>query len=159
MLTLFKMSSLEKRIHEFYREKGFIHPCEITLHAFNDWVNVETIYRRGETNNVELHHKFKIFIDPGKSLPERRIEMAHEIAHIVLHSGNQVHMSYLMRSKQEWQANRFAMYALIPSLMLIEEIGTNEVDRAFTEELAFIFGVTCKFISERLKMLKEDMNL
>ncbi len=159
MLTAFNMSSLEKRIHDLYREKGFIQPCDITLHAFNEWVNIETIYRHGDTNNFELHNAYKIFIDPGKSLPERRIEMAHEIAHIVLHSGNQIQMALLARSKQEWQANRFAMYALVPSLMLIREIGTNDVDQTFTSELAFIFGVTCQFMIERLKLLKEDMIL
>ncbi len=159
MLTTIRLNGLEKRIQELYSVENIQKPSDITLTVFDDWLKVQTVNRIGATNTVELRDTYHVFLDRTKGLAERRIEMAHELGHMLLHSGNQIWIDGDMRLKQEWQANRFAMYALVPSHMLICSIGDKICDAACVADLAFEYGVTHRFMENRLKLLKEDFAL
>lgn len=62
------------------------------------------------------------------------------------------------RALQEWQADRFAMYALVPTFMIANCL-TNENSREqLVSELAYTFDVTEVFMDVRLKLLEQRMN-
>ena len=42
------------------------------------------------------------------------VELAHELGHVLLHAGRQELIQQDFRVMQEWQADRFAAYALVP---------------------------------------------
>ncbi|WP_425388513.1 ImmA/IrrE family metallo-endopeptidase [Domibacillus robiginosus] len=76
-------------------------------------------------------------------------EFAHEIAHILRHSGNQYLLPYDFRVLQEWQAGHFALYFCIPGFML-QDIDLPHLKQEATLKVMEVFHVTPTFASARL---------
>ncbi|HHY67698.1 MAG TPA: ImmA/IrrE family metallo-endopeptidase [Alicyclobacillus sp.] len=63
-----------------------------------------------------------IFVDDRLPLNEQREEFAHELVYIWLHSGSQLVLPEPFIRAQESQADRTAMYLLIPTRFLEREL-------------------------------------
>lgn len=152
-------SPLEKRILKLYTRHGIRTPGDITLYVFDYVLPVHVVYRAGSALAIDTDYEHTVFVDGHLSLPERRVRVAHEIGHLLLHSGVQIWTPPVWRGKQEWQAARFAMYALAPSPMLLKEIrGVKyECRGAMVADLAELFGITESFMDERLHVLGQQI--
>ncbi|WP_181363151.1 ImmA/IrrE family metallo-endopeptidase [Sulfoacidibacillus thermotolerans] len=153
------MSEFEKTIWNFYLQKGIKNPAEISLYVFDDQANFEVIKRKGASYAVEIGDVYYIFLDSSIPLPNRREQLAHEIGHVLLHAGNQLWTSPLIKEKQEAQAKKFAHYALIPSWFLIEKLqDAPETIQGKAATLADFFCVSEPFVIERLFLLEKDIS-
>lgn len=155
----FHPSSLEARILKLYARHGIRIPGDITLRIFDHVLPVQVVYRSGSALAIDTDYEHAVFVDGNQSLPERRVQIAHEIGHLLLHSGIQLWMSPVWHDKQEWQANRFAMYALAPSPMVLQELRGAEYScrGAMVADLAERFGITESFMNERLNVLEQQI--
>ena len=149
---------LEQQIESLYRRQGICAPGDVTLHAFDSEANIRVIHRQGRTYfSEEPDGLWIIWLQSGLSLPERRMCIAHEIGHILMHAGNQIWMPQDQRGKQESQAWHFAFYALAPSYMIIPALrDVSDCPQTATCELAELFCVPEVFMVDRLKLLEHD---
>ncbi|MCY0893072.1 MAG: ImmA/IrrE family metallo-endopeptidase [Acidibacillus sp.] len=154
---MLKISSpLEKRIHTLYERHGITRPCDISLRVFDHVLPVRVIYRPGSTVSMISNGECLAFVDGHLPLPERRVVIAHEIGHLLLHAGIQTWLPCDARSKQEWQANRFAAYALAPSWMIAGVAQGHECLGSLTASLSDTFGVTQVFMEERIALYRNE---
>lgn len=151
------MHPLEERILRLYAKHGIFSPYQISLHVYDSILPIHVVYRYGPPLTVDAENNPHVFVDGHLSLPERRVVIAHEIGHILLHAGIQTWMAPEDRSKQEWQANRFAAYALAPTPMMQQALHEEECYGALVGGLAEVFGVTGQFMVDRLALLEQDM--
>jgi Zn-dependent peptidase ImmA (M78 family) len=118
------------------------------------------VYRDGDRIVVgvnSLHH-------PNR----QRFTIAHEIGHLLLHRGKEVHIDRTFRvnlrddvsskavDQEEIQANRFAAELLMPRGMLIEDLKTQQIDYENEEalgELAKRYRVSLQAMTFRLANL------
>jgi Zn-dependent peptidase ImmA (M78 family) len=150
------LSTLDRRISDFYHKCGIYKYGEITLHAFDHLLSIRVVRRTGTTYTTQNKDKWIVWLDNTLSLPERRVRMAHEIGHMLRHSGTQFFGDEIRRLKQEEQARRFALYALVPTCFLLPLLHEETDQRALRVELAELFGVPDWFMHERLERLYED---
>ena len=151
-------ATLENRIDAFYRQHHVLHPTDISLYLWDSVVQIDVIYRPGQTDAITLCGKRHVFIDRRQPLADRRAQLAHEIGHALLHTGNQLVLDNAWRLKQEWQANQFAYYALVPTYLLLPYITPYEDNRCrLIDELAEVFCVPLPFMAARLDLLQERL--
>ena len=96
------------------------------------------------------HHKC-IFLNSNLAKHEKDLVMAHELGHAILHPKKNCYFirnkTLLLNSKNEIEANKFAMELLVPDDIL-------EENREFTvEQLSRILGYHEKLIKLRLRQL------
>ncbi len=83
-----------------------------------------------------------------ESVNQLRQSMAHELGHIVTHITNQMENGYVLKVKEEAQADAFAMYFLMPEMVLKEIIDEYEDLYGLCE----YFGVEYSFCKQRVKL-------
>lgn len=150
---------LESRVDTFYQRHGISRPADISLLLWEEIVHVDVLYRPGQTDAATIGNQRVVFMDARKPLADRRAELAHEIGHALLHAGNQLTMSNGWRLKQEWQANHFAYYALVPTYLLLPLIPLAEDCRQrLVVDLAEVFCVPVPFMSVRLDLLQRRLD-
>lgn len=88
-MPIFPFSPLEQRIWNHYKHCGVHSPRDITLYLWDQLARFNVVRCFGQTHAIPTRSNYTIFLNSVKSLPERRIEMAHEIGHAILHIGFQ----------------------------------------------------------------------
>lgn len=94
------------------------------------------------------NHRY-IFINQNLSDHEKRLVMAHELGHAVLHRKENCYFvrnkTLLLNSKNEIEANKFAME------LLIDDVALEESSHLTISQMARMFGYYEKLIELRLK--------
>ena len=97
-----------------------------------------------------------IYIDSRLSTEYRWEQFGHELCHLLWHSDNQLHLTQSFIDMQERQANSFALYACIPTAMLMAMEMPSE--RAYAiHRMMKLFGVSPPFAERRLDLHIEKM--
>lgn len=101
-------------VDAYYRLHKIRYPHEIDLDVIASGLQLDVYYLpRKPLKRFEI-----VVIDVNASSERRREQLAHEIAHHLLHAGNQLDMGDAFRTLQEEQARRYALYILAPTFML-----------------------------------------
>ena len=101
---------------------------------------------------LSLHRSRPIvLINPSKSAPRTRMDLAHETGHIVMHAGLETG-----DPETEAQADYFASEFLLPKHILFKEYERNKsrIDWNSVKNLKIKWGVSCKSIVYRLNQLE-----
>ena len=152
-----RCKTLDRRITEFYRHRGVCTHGDISLHRFDDLLEITVMHRPGPTYTAHRNGTWYVWLDSSQPLHERRVRMAHEIGHALLHAGSQLFADEGTRLKEEEQARRFALYALVPTCFLLPLLRQfNRIDQSALEEISSEFGVPEWFMYARLERLKAD---
>ncbi|MHB1681635.1 MAG: ImmA/IrrE family metallo-endopeptidase [Bacilli bacterium] len=147
-------SYIEQRIDALYRCAGVRSAADVSLYLWDAELRLNVRHRPGKTDVFQVRDSYTICVDAALPLPERRVEVAHEIGHTWLHAGNQLWLSPEIRAKQEHQAVRFSYYSLVPSYLLKQSLhGLPDCQGAAIAELAELFGVPEYFMAHRLELL------
>ncbi|ELK39078.1 ImmA/IrrE family metallo-endopeptidase [Brevibacillus agri] len=111
---------LESRVYKLLRYHGINNPEEIDLEQLCATYRIEIIDINGRSCTHPHPRKFGwyvIAVDQSLEPIERRLKIAHEFGHLLLHEGVQPDSNELMIDWQESQANSFAEHLLMPYYM------------------------------------------
>jgi len=90
-----------------------------------------------------------IFLNENQSPQQQWQEFCHELAHVLLHTGDQFYMSPLFREYQEHKANNFMYHACMPTFML-DELQLDDSTPQTVMKLQELFNVEYEFALKRL---------
>ena len=134
---------LEDYIYHLYKKMEINNPEKIDMHLIAEKLNIRIVY--GSTvfcyrNYIMLKHS---------CARQQWQSFGHELAHVLLHSGNQMDMYPMYREYQEWRADLFALHFCIPTFML-EKLNLPSTRNEAISMIANEFGVSLKFAEVRL---------
>lgn len=157
-LENYQPNNLEWRISNYYLQHDVQSPSEIDLNAYAKEAAIWVHYAPLDSTNYEMtENMYTIIVDNRLPQQQQRVELAHELGHVILHSGNQETLSEAERIRQEWQANYFAMYALAPTYMLAKHMLDDCSWGAQVTHLSEEFNVPIPFMDVRLRLLSEKV--
>lgn len=112
---------LEDRVYLLLHHLGMDQPELIDVHQLCAAYDIEIQEIRGRSRahaHPLLPHHYVIAVDEQLDPPGKRVKIAHELGHLLLHEGVQPKNSTLMINWQETQANHFAEHLLLPYFMV-----------------------------------------
>lgn len=143
----------EQMIEAYYQAEGIFYPHQIDLDDLADKYSV-TVTRLEAPSIAYTRDDIRyVLLDKRDPPEETRVQLAHEIAHHMLHKGNQLEMHDSFRMLQEEQTRRLALFILVPSYML--DRLWSECPQYLEHEigwLADVFRVTYECMTERLRL-------
>lgn len=103
----------------------------------------------------DIHGRYKgIVLDSRCALEDQREQFLHELCHILRHAGHQTMMPEAFRELQEWDAEKFVMYAALPYSMLINY---DFNDEHLIQHLMDDFKVTEELCVKRLEHMRKNL--
>lgn len=144
---------LDDQIEDYYQMRGILRPHEIELDAIADGLNIEVRYMMHDSDAVRVGGQPYLIADKRVGRRQQRVEMAHELGHLLMHAGDQLCMRDDFRRLQEREANRFALLALVPKFMLEKELTTTpQYYESQNVALAEAFHVPVWFMTWRMAL-------
>lgn len=145
-------NNLEEYVLKLLNRIDIYHPYQL---------NIENIYQRigFSIHYIPFDAMFvdgNLFLDNRKSSAEQWQDFGHEVAHALLHAGDQAVLPLSMREYQEWKAENFAEHLCIPSFML-EGMKLPNHKREAVWMLQEEFGVTQEFAEKRLEQYMRNL--
>lgn len=157
-LDLYKPGPLEAAIEHYYRKHGIRSPQDIDLEMFVEDAGVLVRYLPRSSKAYEFKGERRlIIVDSRVDRRQQRVELAHELGHVLLHTGTQWRLPIFFRIKEERQADHFAMYALSPTFMVLPMIEEGADCRTLAARLADEFCVPEAFMARRLDLLRAQL--
>jgi len=157
-LESYRPGPLESAVVEFYHKHHITNPQDIDLELFAYDAGIWIHFNDSPSTNYQMRNDlYTIIVDKRMPWEQQRVELAHELGHVLLHAGRQEFMMDDFRALQEWQADRFAMYALLPTFMLANHIVHSSNRSQLVFQLASTFDVPMPFMDARLDMLEQRL--
>lgn len=157
-LDMYTPTIMEEKIVKFYRKNHIYSPQDIDPEM---WANEASIWIHRAPIRTTHHQRnnglYTIILDSRMPEQQQRLELAHELGHVLYHAGNQMTMGEAFRQKQEWEADRFAFYALAPTFMIANALINAYSRQQLVDQLADTFDVSIPFMDYRLDMLESRM--
>lgn len=119
-LSLQPKTWLEEKAYQLLRKLDINEPHQINLELVCNHLKIDLLYsnvRSYSMNQPKATGRYQIFADYNLPQREQREIIAHELGHIMYHSGNQFFMSSDFIQLQENQTEWFAGYLLVPFFM------------------------------------------
>lgn len=87
---------------------------ELLAYKYNIFIHYKPMLAR-----YDIFEGYKAIIIDSRCKPEeQREQFLHELCHILRHVGHQSMMPKYFRELQEWDANQFMMYAVLPYFII-----------------------------------------
>lgn len=156
MLGLYKLTELERKVENLYREKGLLNPSDLEIKKIAKALDIHIDYSTSEGPQRAIwdDETAVIFLNPN--LPERtkRDIFFHELSHPLMHCGDQSIMKNTsFRELQEFQANQFRLYAAIPFFML-KELKLPKYENQIIHFIERVFNVSHNLAKQRFEQIK-----
>lgn len=142
-------SHLEEYIKEFYTQMGIITPSLLDYREISVNIGIKVFYWPDSSQALFANEKPFIFLDETLSQQQQWQEFCHELAHVLLHTGDQFYMSPLFREYQEFKANNFMYHACMPTFML-KDLQLYDYMPQTVMKLQELFNVEYEFSLKRL---------
>ncbi|MHC8517044.1 ImmA/IrrE family metallo-endopeptidase [Sporosarcina sp. ITBMC105] len=150
MIIIYVYSHLEDYIIDLYKEIGISRPSQLNIALIAKRLNI-IIYPIGWTSEaIYVNGRQYIYLNKHLTTEQRWQDFAHELGHILRHSGNQRKLHPLFVELQEWQADNFMYHFCVPTFMLRRIRLPPDKDTAICL-IARTFNVEFEFAEERLK--------
>ncbi|MGE6601481.1 ImmA/IrrE family metallo-endopeptidase [Lysinibacillus fusiformis] len=143
-------TNTEDFIWEFYNRMGIKTPQQLEYEAIAMQLGIQLYYWKDTSQALFMKEHKYIFLNEQLTEQQHWQDFCHELAHILLHSGHQGHMSPLFREYQENKANNFMYHACIPSFML-EELEQSDTSALTVQHVQQLFNVEYDFAAKRLE--------
>lgn len=157
-LDRYQPGPLESAVVDFYRKNHIRSPKDINIEMFAYDAGIWIHFLASPSTNYHIKgDMYSIVVDRRLPWEQQRVELAHELGHVLLHAGRQEFMKDDFRALQEWQADRFAMYALAPTFMIANCIVQASSRQQLVSQLAYTFDVPLPFMDARLELLEQRM--
>lgn len=157
-LESYRPSPLESSVVDFYRKRHVQSPQDIDLEMFAYDAGIWIHFMDSSSTNYHIRgNMYSVVVDRRLPWNQQRVELAHELGHVLLHAGRQEFMTDDFRALQEWQADRFAAYALVPTFMLSNYIVHASSRQQLVSCLSQNFDVPEPFMEGRLTLLEQRL--
>lgn len=143
-------SHLEDFIKDLFTQMGILYPSHLNLEIIAKKLGVKVFYWSDKSQALFANLKPFIFLNQSLNPQQQWQEFCHELAHVLLHTGDQFYMSPLFRVYQEHKANNFMYHACIPTFML-EELQVYDYTHKTVLKIQELFNVEYEFALRRLK--------
>lgn len=145
----------EDFIQNFYKCMGIMTSQQINYQKMATQLGIQLFYWSDKSQALFLKENVYIFVNDQLTKQQQWQDFCHELAHVLLHTGDQSRMSPLFREYQENKANNFMYHACVPSFML-DEIEPNNLTVEYVQEQ---FNVEYDFARKRLKQYLSKWHL
>ncbi|WP_369595605.1 ImmA/IrrE family metallo-endopeptidase [Lysinibacillus pakistanensis] len=142
-------SHLEDYIKDFYIRLCMTTPALLDFREIAEKLGIKVFYWPDTSQALFAENKPFIFLNETLSQQQQWQDFCHELAHVLLHTGDQFYMSPLFREYQEHKANNFMYHACIPTFML-DELQLNDSTPQTVMKLQELFNVEYEFALKRL---------
>ncbi|TKI50559.1 ImmA/IrrE family metallo-endopeptidase [Lysinibacillus tabacifolii] len=140
---------LEDFIQQFYTRLGIILPSLLNFTEVSQRLGLRVFYWSEPSQALFSKDKPYIFLNESLNKQQQWQEFCHELAHVLLHTGDQFYMYPLFREYQEYKANNFMYHACMPTFML-DEIQLYDYLPQTVVKLQELFNVEYEFALKRL---------
>ncbi|MFJ3386879.1 ImmA/IrrE family metallo-endopeptidase [Lysinibacillus sp. Ag94] len=142
-------SYLEDFIKDFFTRMDTLSPSLLNFHVIARKLEIKIFYWSDPSQALFAKDKPYIFLDESLNPQQQWQEFCHELAHVLLHTGDQFYMSPLFREYQEHKANNFMYHACMPTFML-DELHLEDCSPQTVIRLQELFNVEYQFALRRL---------
>ncbi len=142
-------SHLEDYIKDFYTRIGITTPTLLDFREIAEKLGIKVFYWPDTSQALFAEEKPFIFLDESLTQQQQWQDFCHELAHVLLHSGDQFYMYTLFREYQEYKANNFMYHACMPTFML-DELQLYDYLPQTVVKLQELFNVEYEFALKRL---------
>lgn len=153
-------SYTEDFVREFYTKINVLRPQQLQFQMIASKLGINVYYWHESSQALFMGEIPYIFLDEHLSSQQQWQNFCHELAHVLLHTGNQRRMSSGFREYQETKANLFMYHACIPTFMLQQlEIAdySNEtvlfIQKLFNVEKEFALHRLTQYLNKKRFML------
>lgn len=143
-------SHVEDFVKKFYSKIGIVEPQQLDFQTIAERLGIHVFYWTKPSEALFLKNYAYIFLNENLTEQQKWQDFCHEVAHVLLHAGNQSSMSPLFRDYQEWKANNFMYHACMPTFML-DQVKVKDYTPQTVIQLSVIFHVEYEFALKRLK--------
>lgn len=111
-------SHSEDFFQEVYQDINIFFPTQLNIYMITDALDIGLYPINDVSQALRSDGRDYIFLNNGLTGPEQFEVFAHELGHLLTHSGNQVAMSPNFIEYQEWQADSFALHFCVLTFTL-----------------------------------------
>lgn len=147
---MFNYTHLEDYIKNLYLKIGVDKPKQLNRHTIAPRLGITLYPFNGTSEAVYSNGRQYIFLNSNLTQQEQWTEFAHELCHILRHSGYQKKMARSFVEYQEWQADHFSYHFCVPTFMLDRLRGIT------AHGIMNLFNVDYAFACRRLEMYKNN---
>ncbi|MBC2166190.1 ImmA/IrrE family metallo-endopeptidase [Listeria booriae] len=149
------MYNLDEMVARIYKELE-IEAGKIYMHTICAKLNIILRVCEEESSHMVYRGTYYIIVDSRNSPQAQTFDFAHELAHFLLHDGNQRKSSRVYIEYQERQANNFAERFLVPMFLLRQlELPNDRADAAYLVEKTF--KVDAELAKKRLALYERQL--
>lgn len=142
-------SHLEDFIKEFYFKMNITTPPLLDFREIAKNLGIKVFYWSETSQALYANDLPYIFLDESLTQQQQWQDFCHELAHVLLHTGDQFYMYPLFREYQEYKANNFMYHACMPTFML-DELQLCDYLPQTVVKLQELFNVEYEFALKRL---------
>lgn len=140
---------LEDYVQQFYTRLDITDPTLLHFEVVAFRMGLKVYYWSDSSQALFANQKPYIFLDESLTQQQQWQDFCHELAHVLLHTGDQFYMYPLFREYQEYKANNFMYHACMPTFML-DEMQLYDYLPQTVVKLQELFNVEYDFALKRL---------
>lgn len=148
----------EDFIKELYTRMEIITPHQLDFQTVAMQLAIQIFFWPDKSQALFLRKQAYIFINEELTNQQQWQDFCHELAHVLLHCGNQGRLPPLFREYQENKANNFMYHACIPSFML-DELEESDSSALTVHQIRQLFNVEYDFAVKRLEQYIRNKQL
>ncbi|OMC83324.1 ImmA/IrrE family metallo-endopeptidase [Viridibacillus sp. FSL H8-0123] len=155
-MQTYSYSHLEDFVKSFYARLHIHQPTDLNMLQIANELNIQVFYWPNGSQALFFDQIGYIFLNNELSPQQQWQDFTHELCHVLLHCGDQMHLHPLFLEYQEHKAQNFAFHAAIPTFMLDElyEIHKYRLSVWMIQE---VFNVEENFAKKRLFQYSEKL--
>ncbi|MGE7922334.1 ImmA/IrrE family metallo-endopeptidase [Viridibacillus arvi] len=142
-------SHLEDFVKSFYSKIHIHQPPDLNMLEIAKELHIKVFYWPNGSQALFFEQTGYIFLNNELSPQQQWQDFTHELCHVLLHSGDQMHLHPLFVEYQEHKAKNFALQAAIPTFML-DELYQIHKYRLSVWMIQEVFNVEENFAKKRL---------
>lgn len=140
----------EDFVQAFYQRIGITEPQQLDFRVIAEQIGLHVYYWPHASQALFLKGHAYIFLNENLTPQQQWQDFCHELAHVLLHVGNQLHLPKSFVEYQEHKANNFMYHACVPSFML-RDMQLPYDTKTAVWEVQEAFGVERAFAEKRLQ--------
>lgn len=149
------LTHLEEYVKNLYLKISITKPQQLCFQKIREALGIKVFYWPDASQALFSGNQSYIVLNESLSPQQQWQDFCHELAHILLHTGNQGRLSPLFIEYQENKANSFMYHAAIPTFMLdqLTTVNVAGIQQLFNVEYDFAVKRLDQYINNKYSIL------